>query len=53
MISAFRQAKELDFHTQWLGTTFMSDQSLVDKMGTDADGTVLAAWVYNPKKRKP
>ena len=53
MVSVFRQAKELGLKTQWLGTTFLSDQSLVDKMGDDADGAALAAWVYNPESANP
>ncbi len=53
MISVFRQAKELAFTTQWLGTTFLNDQSLVDKTGNDADNTVLSAWVFDPKSPNP
>lgn len=53
MISVFRQAKELEIKVQWLGTTFLSDQSLVDKMNGDADGTVLAAWVYRADSDEP
>lgn len=53
MISVFRQAKELAFTTQWLGTTFLNDQSLVDKTGNDADNAVLAAWVFDPKSKTP
>jgi branched-chain amino acid transport system substrate-binding protein len=53
MVSVFRQAKELGFETQWLGTTFLNDPDLVAKMGNDADSTVLAAWAYNPNSPAP
>jgi len=53
MISVFRQGKELGFKTQWLATSFLNDQYLVDQMGNDADGTVLAAWVYDPNSPDP
>lgn len=53
MISVFRQAKEVGFDTQWLGTTFLNDQSLVDQTGHDSDNTVLAAWAFDPKSENP
>ncbi|MHA2283584.1 MAG: ABC transporter substrate-binding protein [Promethearchaeota archaeon] len=53
MVSVFRQGKELGFKTQWLATSFLNDQYLVDRMGNDADGTVLAAWVYDPNSPDP
>lgn len=53
MISVYQQARELGISTQWLGTTFLSDQSLVEKMNGEADGSILAAWVYNPASDQP
>jgi len=53
MVSVFRQGKEIGLNVQWLGTTFLNDQSLVDQMGSDADGAVLAAWVFDPDSDDP
>lgn len=53
MVSVFRQAKEIAFNTQWLGTTFLNDQSLVDQAGSASDNTVLAAWEFDPNSGNP
>jgi len=41
MVNVYRQAKELGIVCQWLGNNQLNDQSLIDKMGATADGTVF------------
>jgi branched-chain amino acid transport system substrate-binding protein len=53
MVGVFRQAKELGLRTQWLATTFLNDQDLVNKMGGAADGCIFAAWDYSPDSQDP
>jgi len=41
MISIYKQAKELGVRSHWLGNNQLNDQSLIDKMGNTADGTIF------------
>ncbi|MCX6844289.1 MAG: ABC transporter substrate-binding protein [candidate division WOR-3 bacterium] len=49
MATIFRQAKQLGIKSQWLATTMLNDQSLVDKIPSGAaDGAIFASWQYSP-----
>jgi branched-chain amino acid transport system substrate-binding protein len=47
MISAYRQAKELGLHCVWLGNNQLNDQSMVNKMGNTADGTIFPGQTFS------
>jgi branched-chain amino acid transport system substrate-binding protein len=56
MVNIYRQAKELGVACQWLGNNQLNDQSLIDKMGTTADGTVFPGHKFmldEIKKTRP
>lgn len=53
MISIFKQSKEMGLRTQWIATSFLNDQDLVNKIGNAADSAVLAAWDYSPNSPEP
>ena len=56
MVNIYRQAKELGVACQWLGNNQLNDQSLIDKMGTTADGTVFPGHKFmleEIKKARP
>jgi len=41
MITIYKQAKEFGIKCNWLGNNQLNDQSIIDKMGTTADGTIF------------
>ena len=41
MINIYKQAKELGIKSIWLGNNQLNDQSLIDKMGMTANGTIF------------
>lgn len=52
MVSIYKQAKELGLTCQWLGNNQLNDQSLIDKMGTTADGTLFPGHSFVLEKIK-
>ncbi len=52
MVSIYKQAKELGLTCQWLGNNQLNDQSLIDKMGTTADGTIFPGHDFELEKIK-
>ena len=50
MIIIYKQAKELGLTCHWLGNNQLNDQSLVDKMGTTADGTIFPGHDFEFEK---
>ena len=52
MITVFKQVKEMDLNVIWLGNNQLNDQSMIDKMGDTADGTVFPGHEYNLEKVK-
>jgi len=52
MVSIYKQAKELGLTCQWLGNNQLNDQSLIDKMGTTADGTIFPGHDFELDKIK-
>lgn len=52
MVSIYKQAKELGLTCQWLGNNQLNDQSLIDKMGTTADGTIFPGHDFVLEKVK-
>jgi branched-chain amino acid transport system substrate-binding protein len=54
MVRIFKQSKEIKYTPQWLATTMLNDQSLIDKIGFGmANGTVFASWKYSPNSKDP
>lgn len=54
MVFIFWQARELGIKLQWLATTMLNDQSMIDKIGPGpADGAIFAAWEYDPESNNP
>ena len=47
MVTIFKQAKEMDIQANWLGNNQLNDQSMIDKMGTTADGVIFPGHEYN------
>lgn len=47
MIQVFKQATELNLKNKWIGTNQLNDQSLIDKIGNNADGTIFPAWKFD------
>ena len=54
MITAFKQAKEFGLKCAWLGNNQLNDQTMINKMGTTADGTIFPGHIYsiNEVKKK-
>ena len=52
MITIYKQAKELGLNCQWLGNNQLNDQSLIDKMGLTADGTIFPGHNFQLTKIK-
>ncbi|MHB9011352.1 MAG: ABC transporter substrate-binding protein [Ignavibacteriaceae bacterium] len=50
MITIFKQAKEYGLKCAWLGNNQLNDQTMIDKMGTTADGTIFPGQLYDVKK---
>ena len=49
MITIFKQAKEYGLRCAWLGTNQLNDQTMIDKMGNTADGTIFPGQLYDVK----
>jgi branched-chain amino acid transport system substrate-binding protein len=49
MITIFKQAKEYGLNCNWLGNNQLNDQTMIDKMGTTADGTIFPGQIYDVK----
>lgn len=52
MITIFKQAKEMDIQARWLGNNQLNDQSMIDKMGNTANGTIFPGHEYELDKVK-
>jgi branched-chain amino acid transport system substrate-binding protein len=48
MVTLFKQARDMDLKQQWLSTTILNDQSIVDQTEGAAEGTILASWDFSP-----
>ena len=47
MVMVFKQAKEMGMNVNWIGAAQMGNKSLVDKLGTTADGVIFPSWEMN------
>ncbi len=47
MLQIFKQAKEMGSNVSWIGTNQLNDQSLIDKIGNLANGTMFPAWPFD------
>jgi branched-chain amino acid transport system substrate-binding protein len=47
MVTVFRQAKEINLKCSWLGNNQMNDQTMIDKFGSTADGTIFPGHQYD------
>jgi branched-chain amino acid transport system substrate-binding protein len=47
MVHIFRQAGEQGLDVQWIGAAQIGNQSIVEKLGTTADGIVFPSWEMN------
>jgi len=47
MVDIFKKAKELNLNVSWLGAAQMGSQSLIDKIGNAADGTIFPYWEFS------
>lgn len=52
MITIFKQAKEMDVTVNWIGNNQLNDQSMIDKMGNTANGTIFPGHEYELSKIK-
>ncbi|MFC1565135.1 ABC transporter substrate-binding protein [candidate division KSB1 bacterium] len=52
MITIYKQATELALKCIWLGNNQLNDQSLIDRMGTTADGTVFPGHKFELEEIK-
>lgn len=52
MVSIYKQAKELGLTCHWLGNNQLNDQSLIDKMGNTADGTIFPGHDFELERIK-
>ncbi len=46
MITIYKQAKQYGLKVNWMGNNQLNDQTMVDKIGTNADGTVFPGHQY-------
>lgn len=52
MIQIFQQAKRINLNVKWLGATQLSAQSLIDKIGPSAEGTIFPSAEGNIEEIK-
>jgi branched-chain amino acid transport system substrate-binding protein len=52
MITIFKQAKEFGLQCSWLGNNQLNDQSMIEKMGTTADGTIFPGHQFELEEVK-
>ncbi|MDP2946703.1 MAG: ABC transporter substrate-binding protein [Nanoarchaeota archaeon] len=47
MVTVFKQAKEMNLICKWLGNNQMNDQTIIDKFGNTAEGTIFPGHQYD------
>lgn len=52
MIQIYQQAKKINLNTSWLGTAQLGSQTLIDKIGAPAEGTIFPSWELNLEEIK-
>ncbi len=53
MVNVFYQTNEIKFFTQWLGTTMLNDQYIIDQTRGAANNCIFASWEYDINNNNP